>query len=282
MPPFASTTTVPLDEARRRVADLGFWYHTLDIAPGLTTPGWFDLRHAFDVMPFPDVAGKRCLDVGTFDGFYAFEMERRGAAEVVAIDIEDHEHWDWPADARAELGASRLPAMTGPPKGAGFRLVHELIDSKVDWRACNIYDVSPELLGEFDVVVVGSMLIHLQNPVKALEAVRTVCAGEFFSCDQIDPWLSILGRGKPLARLLGTGSECQWWQYNAAGHARILYSAGFEILERSPFLMLRYGQEHPKPPWLSRGLPTLAAMGALTKDRNRGVLHRAIRAKPRL
>ena len=24
------------------------WYHSIDVAPGVTTPGWFDLRHAVD------------------------------------------------------------------------------------------------------------------------------------------------------------------------------------------------------------------------------------------
>ena len=67
----AGTLAVPLEEARRRIAEHEFWYHTIDVAPGVTTPGWFDLLHALDLGPFPDVRGKRCLDVGTFDGFWA-------------------------------------------------------------------------------------------------------------------------------------------------------------------------------------------------------------------
>ena len=66
------------------------WYHTLELAPGVVTPGWFDLRPIVSLLPWPDVRGKRCLDVGTYDGFLAFELERRGAAEVVATDISDH------------------------------------------------------------------------------------------------------------------------------------------------------------------------------------------------
>lgn len=60
-------------------------------------------------------------------------MERRGAAEVVAIDVEDHLLWDWPPDYSG-VDQSRDPVFTGPPKGAGFRLVHDLIGSKADWR----------------------------------------------------------------------------------------------------------------------------------------------------
>lgn len=283
VPPLTDQPTVPIAEARQRIDDFGFWYHTIDVAPGLTTSGWFDLRHSMDLVPFPDVRGKRCLDVGTFDGFYAFEMERRGAAEVVAIDVADHEEWDWPADAR--IGgpeAHRDPGMSGPPKGAGFRLLADVLGSKVEWRVCNIYDVSPDVLGEFDVVVVGSLLVHLQSPVKALEAVRSVCKGELFSCDQVEVWLSIVGKGRPLAKLRGTGRTCQWWLYNGAGHQQILFSAGFETIDRSPYIINRFGSEHPKTAWRPRTAPTLLVKRALTRDSHQGVLHRALLARPRL
>lgn len=268
-------------EASRRIQEHGFWYHTIDVAPGITTPGWFDLRHSLGAVPFPDVRGKRCLDVGTFDGFYAFEMERRGASEVVAVDVEDHEEWDWPADARAgTAGAERDPSVSGPPKGAGFRLLAELIDSQVQWRGCNIYDLDPDELGRFDVVVVGSLLLHLQNPVRAVEAVRSVTDGLLFSCDQVELWLSLLGRGRPLAKLRGTGRTCQWWLYNSAAHRQILWSAGFEEIARSPFIINRYN-EHPRERWTPRSAPTLLAKRAITRDANQGVLHRAVLARPR-
>jgi tRNA (mo5U34)-methyltransferase len=274
---------VPMHEAQRRVHDLGFWYHTIDVAPGLTTPGWFDLRHALDLVPLPDVRGKRCLDIGTFDGFWAYELERRGAAEVVAIDIEDHEAWDWPADARVGgPEAERDPAFAGPPKGAGFRLLKELTGSEVSWESCNIYDVTPERLGEFDVVVLGSLLLHLQNPVKALEAVHSVCKGELFSCEEIQVWLTVVGRGRPIAQLRGTGKTCQWWLYNAAAHEQMLYSAGFEVVDRSPYFVNRSGVSHPQGGWTRKSAPTRIAKQVLTRDSHQGVLHRAVVAKSRL
>ncbi|MDP9100555.1 MAG: hypothetical protein M3N21_00155, partial [Actinomycetota bacterium] len=72
------------------------WYHSMDLAPGVTTSGFTDLR-AFSSRALPaSLAGGRCLDVGTFDGFWAFEMERRGAASVVGIDVDDTEQLEHP------------------------------------------------------------------------------------------------------------------------------------------------------------------------------------------
>jgi tRNA (mo5U34)-methyltransferase len=172
--------------------------------------------------------------------------------------------------------------MSGPPKGAGFRLLAELLGSKVDWRVCNIYDINPDDLGMFDVVVCGTLLIHLQSPVKALEAVRSVTRGQFFSSEQIEVWLSIMGRGKPLAKLRGTGRTCQWWLYNGACHEQMLYSAGFKTVERSKYFINHLGPSHPKAKWGPKTAPTLLAKRALTKDPQQGVLHRAVLAENRL
>src|SRR5438093_4054 len=158
-----SSGTDRADEARRAVAANPFWYHTIDLAPGLTTPGWFDLRPITGRMPWPDVRGKRCLDVGTADGFLAFELERRGAAEVVATDVQDHALWDFPVHLR-ERAVKYLEAVAGPDKGAGFRIARELLSSGVQPLAVSAYDLSPGVVGTFDVVVCGSLLLHLRDP----------------------------------------------------------------------------------------------------------------------
>ena len=226
-----SDKAMSVDEIRAKVASNPFWYHTMDVAPGVTTPGWFDLRSVVDDLPWPDVRGKRCLDVGTADGFLAFELEKRGAADVVATDINDHTLWDWPADART-LGPAQLNEIAGPEKGRGFPIAKEALGSKVEREWINVYDISPERLGTFDVVVMGALLLHLQNPIKALEAVRTVCRGQFLSMEQVHLPLSLLLPKKPVAFLKGIGQDVQWWIPNAAAHKQMLRSAGFEI-ERS-------------------------------------------------
>ncbi len=277
----ASDPAMTVDEMQRAVDDHPFWYHTIDVAPGVTTKGWFDLRPVVDLMPWPDVRGKRCLDIGTFDGYLAFELERRGASEVVAVDVEDHLLWDWPPDYRsAEL--ARDPGFSGPPKGTGFRLIAEMTGSKVDWRPINIYDLDPAELGTFDVVVLGSLLLHLRDPLRGLEAVRSVTSGVLLSSDQIEASLTLLGREKPLFTLNGSGGDCQWFNFNAAGHERLLYAAGFAIEQRSKPYVVKYNH-HPKHrPTMRNRLRQLAVRRLTGSWDHQGVLHRALLARPRV
>src|SRR2546423_14048035 len=81
------------------------WYHTLELGGGVVTKGMFDHRPVLDRYPIPeDLTGKRCLDVATMDGFWAFEMERRGAASVTALYLEDPAQLGWPASPGAGHG----------------------------------------------------------------------------------------------------------------------------------------------------------------------------------
>jgi tRNA (mo5U34)-methyltransferase len=268
-------------ELRQRVDAHPFWYHTIDITPTLATPGWFDLRPIVDVLPWPDVRGKRCLDIGTFDGYLAFELERRGAAEVVAIDVEDHLLWDWPPDF-APSTHSRDPAFSGPPKGDGFRLAKELLGSNVEWRPLSIYDLDPADIGMFDVVVLGSLLVHLRDPIRALEAARRVTDGVFLSSDQIELGLTLRSRKKPLYTLKGSGRECQWFNFNAAGHERLLFAAGFETLTRSKPYVVRFNHHPSEIPRSPRQMARAAALRHLTGTADPGVLHHALLTRPRV
>jgi tRNA (mo5U34)-methyltransferase len=266
---------------KRRVEEHPDWYHTIDVAPGVSTPGWCDLRGVVDRLPWPDVRGKRCLDVGTFDGFFAFELERRGAAEVVAVDIPDLESLDWPPDYRGPQLQSFLSTQT-QPRGTGFALAKELMGSKAEWVGISIYDLSPSELGTFDVVVMGSILLHLQNPVRALEAVRTVTSGYLLSSDQIELSLTLRSRRTPLYTLLGSGGACQWFNFNGAGHERLLYTAGFDVVQKStPYIVHTDEASRGGPRRLRQRLED-GGRRILTGSWDRGVLHQALLGKPRL
>src|SRR6478609_11842597 len=72
----------------QELADSG-WYHSFELPDGTHFEGHNTLEilnRRYARFPLPaDLHGKRVLDVGAWDGWFSFEMERRGA-EVVAVD----------------------------------------------------------------------------------------------------------------------------------------------------------------------------------------------------
>jgi tRNA (mo5U34)-methyltransferase len=179
--------------------------------------------------PIPDdLSGLRCLDVGTMDGFWAFEMERRGAREVVAVDAPDPLALDWPASLR-ETHEKTMDET----KERRFALAHAALGSEVRRVACSVYDIDPEQLGSFDLVFCGDLLVHLRDPVGALERIHAVCGGSAIIANPIERFG--LRDRLPLARLDGV-DEFGWWHTNLAGLVRMVRAAGFATVEPSrPF-----------------------------------------------
>jgi tRNA (mo5U34)-methyltransferase len=222
----STTPTELLERARRQL-----WYHTLEL-PGFTTTGLFDLRDAVHHYQLPaSLGGKRVLDVGTWDGFWAFELERRGAAEVVAIDLDDERELDWPPRRRTPN-----PDLV---RGAGFALAKQLLDSRVERVVCSIYDATPENLGTFDLVFCGSVLIHLRDQLLALERIArlTKPGGVLISAEEYE-WVSDLVPF-PIARFRGNrGSAPVFWLPSRKAWRDMIWFAGFDrVEERSRFKM---------------------------------------------
>lgn len=212
------------------------WYHTIELPGGIVTPGEYDLRGALSRVPLPaSLAGRRCLDVGTHDGFWAFEMERRGAEEVVAIDLDDLAAYDWPLP---------VPALTDEARTANaerlesFRIAHAALGSSVQRRFLSVYDLSPEAVGRFDFAVIGTLLLHLRDPSRALSAIAGVLEGELLVNDVISLSLTVLRPRTPAAKLMGVPGFPFWWALNLAGLRRLIISAGFEIVRSGrPYLV---------------------------------------------
>ena len=265
-----------LVDPRAAVASVKRWYHCIEVAPGLVTPGLFDLRPIVDEMPWPDVRGLRCLDVGTADGFLAFELERRGAAEVVAVDLATHELWDFETRV-GPLGAEYLRAVAGPAAGAGFGVAHRLRSSSVSFQPLSVYSLSPETVGTFDLVVCGSLLLHMRDPLLALASIASVCRGRLLCTNQVDLGRTALRPHSPLVRLDGTSGVTQWWIPNAAGHRQMLRAAGFTVERVSRLYSIPFGPAHPPRSRRPRGLVHTLAQLLLT--RREGVPHTAVLAR---
>jgi tRNA (mo5U34)-methyltransferase len=210
------------------------WYHAIELAPGQVTEGLFDLRPHIDRYGLPErMDGMRALEVGTWDGFWAFGMERRGA-EVVALDLDDERDLDWPPRRRPT-------AFPDEPRGARFALAREALGSAVDRRNLSVYDATPaELGGPFDLVFCGSVLIHLRDQLLALErmAALTKPGGLLISAEEYDPLTSLLPF--PAARYRpDRESSVVFWQPGLGTWPRMMRTAGYERVQRRARFRMR-------------------------------------------
>ncbi len=200
------------------------WYHTIDLGGGVVTEGIFDHRHVVSRYLLPhDLTGKRCLDVGTMDGFWAFEMERRGAAEVVAADVGQVDELDWPP-----LWRHRVEPTLDETKAARFELAHAALGSGVRRVERSVYELGPEL-GEFDLIFCGDMLVHLKDPITAVQRMHGVCRGATIICNPVKRF-RLSGR-RALAQFDGI-DEFRWWLLSEASIERMMRAAGFARVER--------------------------------------------------
>jgi tRNA (mo5U34)-methyltransferase len=248
----------------RRSAALGlnpdpllFWYHTIDLGDGLVTPGTFDYRASLAEFRFPDdMSGMSALDVGSASGFFAFELERRGAA-VTSIEIPALDRWDhFPGESEhaivnkirdllpyhsvlpsdviertfRTLTAQQLHHMLldGP-----FEFCRRVLHSRVERAFGAVYDL-PQVLGDtrrFDVVLLGDILLHTIDPLRALVAASRVCGGtlmivqEMGSTSDDRPAVLYVGGDTPDADV------AQWWRPNLPWFRHVLKRVGFDDIE---------------------------------------------------
>ncbi len=202
------------------------WYHSIQIEPGLVTPGSLSqttLNYILEQVQFPKrFDGLTVLDIGAWDGFYSFEAERRGAKRVVAYDLT-------------------------PPDQFGFQTAHELIGSKVEYVQGSVYTLTPERVGTFDVVLFFGVFYHLRYPLLALDRIWSVCNETLiletqclderviFADGKASPLKSIDKRlaSIPLYRFyrkdeLTKGDFSNWFSPNRKAVEDGLWSAGFE------------------------------------------------------
>jgi tRNA (mo5U34)-methyltransferase len=184
------------------------WYHSIDLLDGTVTDGLIPierLERRVAHMPIPeDLRGKRVLDIGAWDGWFSFEMERRGA-DVVAVDCVEIENFLYAHDAR---------------------------QSKVDYRILDVMDLTPRELGYFDIVLFLGVLYHLKHPLIGLEKVceltRDLAIVESYVADDPSavanyPRMEFYEHdelGEQLDNWFGPSAECVLALCRTAGFAR--------------------------------------------------------------
>jgi tRNA (mo5U34)-methyltransferase len=231
------------------VAAVGAWFHSIDLGGGIVTPGVKSrqtLERELAALRLPDLRGRSVLDIGAWDGFFAFACERAGAERVVAL---DHFAWavDWSrqpgyiAECRRRgerpLPYREVPELWRPgelPGKRGFDLARRALGSGVEPVVGDFLEMDAGVLGRFDVVLLLGVLYHLESPLEGLrhaaahtgdllvvetEAVvapgledRAIC--EFFWSDRLaeDP--------------------TNWWSFNERAILDLCLAAGLRRAER--------------------------------------------------
>lgn len=215
-----------------RVAELGQWFHNMNLGGVQTAPGhflgdyptckWRSFEHALPQR----LDGKSVLDVGCNAGFYSLEMKRRGAARVLGID-EDETY----------LAQARFAA--------------EVSGLEVEFEKLSVYHVG-QLRESFDLVIFMGVLYHLRHPLLALDLLREYVALDTLLFQSMLRGELTVGRvaedypfeekahfdapSYPKLHFVEhryAGDPTNWWVPNKACVEAMLRSAGF-VIEQNP------------------------------------------------
>ena len=153
------------EETTSQLASKAPWFYRFDFSNGVSSESSHPLVDEIHqvradlIFPYLDkrLAGQyeqiNCIDIGCHEGWFSSQLAARGVNKVLGLDVRD-EHLD-----RASL-------------------IGELSDlPQMSFDKCNVYDLNAEKLGTFELTFFVGVLYHLDNPVGALAAVRSVCSG---------------------------------------------------------------------------------------------------------
>lgn len=215
-----------------------YFYHTFDLPSRGTVTGMWDLRAGIDhYLGDLDFAGARVIDVGAASGYCSFHMERRGA-DVTSFDLGVRGDWDLvpfggvvPDDQSAER-RRHIEQLTN-----SYWFAHQAFGSAARAVHGSVYLLSRDV-GEFDIAVIGSLLLHLRDPFLALQRVsglgcRTLVISEVCR----EPRFGLPWGARPALRFLPRASlrapDETWWAFTPALLRSFLEVLGFERVRHS-------------------------------------------------
>ena len=139
------------NDLARRVAELGEWFHNIDLNGVPTAPQHFlgdypqiKWKQIASLIP-EDLSGKSVLDIGCNGGFYSLEFRKRGASRVLGVDVDDR-----------YLGQAAFAA--------------QVLGLDIELEKRSVYDVD-QIPGQFDYVLFMGLFYHLRYPLYALDKI---------------------------------------------------------------------------------------------------------------
>ena len=267
------------DRLQERVEAVPYWFHSIDLGDGIVTPGHKPaavLAQEFDALGLPDLHGKSVLDIGGWDGYFAFEAERRGAVRVGVVDhlmwSVDRSLWTASEEEKDAYRREHHEAGTPPPQHEltefwhpdtmpgklGFDIARAALSSGVEDFAVDFMDCDLEAIGQWDVVLYLGVLYHMTDPLGALRRVAAVTR-ELAVVETeavVFPGLE----HEPLWRFFPedelSGDITNWWAPNRRGLQSALTTAGFRSVR---------SLKDPTGEELEHALPHFRAVAQATK-----------------
>jgi len=159
-------SNVSYDTIKQEMESFRVWYHKIDLGNGLVTPGrdydriWDNIRSS---RKYIDYRGKNVLDLGSWDGMWAFEAEKLGASLVVASDCR-YEAYDNLLFCKSVLKSKVVPLFNVSPYCLTERLD---VLFQENWLDHKPYERM------FDIVQHLGLLYHLRDPMITLSQSRS-------------------------------------------------------------------------------------------------------------
>jgi 2-polyprenyl-3-methyl-5-hydroxy-6-metoxy-1,4-benzoquinol methylase len=126
-----------------------YWYHTIPINDRISTPGDPRFLNSKKFIKYYEDLGinfsdKDVLDIACYDGLFSFDVEKKGANRILAIDYI---------------------------VSIAKELLIPYLKSKVEMERVNIYNLDPEKHGKFDIVLFPGVLYHMRYPFWGIKKV---------------------------------------------------------------------------------------------------------------
>lgn len=195
-----------------------FWFHSIDLGNGVVTPGSKSLaflRAEADAIFGPlDLRGKSVLDIGAWNGSFSFEAKRRQAGRVLATD-----HYCW------------SPVVKGRDT---FHLAKTILKLEIDELDIDVPELTPDRVGQFDVVLFLGVFYHLIDPIRALQNLAALTK----EVAVVESHLDMTNVERP-AMVFYPGAELandptNWWGPNRRCMESLLKLVGFGEIKYQP------------------------------------------------
>jgi O-methyltransferase len=219
------------------------FYHTLDLGDGKSIAGGWDIRgNERNYLGHVNYDNLRVLEFGAASGYLTFWMESQGA-DVVALDLPPGFPPDLVPISTVDLNKNAASgAVTAEEVRNSWWYGHHARGSKASALYADIYKL-PGDIGRYDVSTFGSILLHLGNPIKALEQAAKVTDKALIVTDLIPD--VIYGDAENAFVEFNPGNEGEnlvnWWRCSPNAIRKMFKVLGF------PHVDIHYFEEayHP-------------------------------------